>query len=763
MKKVLCLLYVVVIVVMAVTTIVEKYQGTQHVATYWYGSWWFSALWALLTAVAIAYFLKRRVRRLSAVVLHLSFVVILLGALLTHLTARQGIIHLRLGETTDTYMQGSGDTTHGMKVEKLPFSIRLTAFEIKYHEGTQAAADYQSRFIINTGGNETVGEVSMNHIYSLGGLRLYQSSYDPDERGSYLALNNDPWGIPVTYLGYALLFIGLLWILADPKGQYREVLRSQAKAGLPQHAKAGQTQHAKAGQTQYSLPLALLMVGCSVCGDVIAAPRALPQETAERFGRLNINYGGRICPVETYALDFTKKLTGKRYYKADDGTGYSPCQLLSAFIFYGDEWSGQPVLKMKGGPLKTTLQLPEHCSVNTFFNEKMGGYILGPYLQEYYQGQHDKFHQDVAKVDDRLQLVMDLRQGRPLKLFPATSHVGAGGGSYWYAPTDNLPADIDTAQATYIRDVFTVLNQHVQAADWQTVNDLLDKMLRYQQRYGASSVPSPTRLKAEHLYNQVPFPTILFMLCLSMGFVCLGLAIAKQARRGTARRLRYWEWGCCAVMALAFAALTLCLTLRWVVSGTVPMSNGYETMLFMAWLLQLLTLCLCRRFPIMLTFGFLLSGFFLLVSHISQMDPQITHIMPVLRSPLLTLHVSIIMMAYALLSLTFICALAGLFRPAEMMALSQLFLYPAITCLGFGIFIGAIWANLSWGTYWSWDPKETWALITLMVYAVPLHQRSLPWLRRPLHYHLYMLVAFITLLMTYFGVNYFLGGMHSYA
>ena len=207
------------------------------------------------------------------------------------------------------------------------------------------------------------------------------------------------------------------------------------------------------------------------------------------------------------------------------------------------------------------------------------------------------------------------------------------------------------------------------------------------------------------------------------------------------------------------------------------MSNGYETMLFMAWIIMLVTLLMCRRFPIMLVFGFLMSGFFLLVSHISQMDPQITHLMPVLSSPLLTIHVSIIMMAFALLSLTFIigCWELGarccskLFKSSPYWgdmrgaSLSQLFLYPAMTCLGLGIFIGAIWANISWGTYWSWDPKETWALITFMVYAVALHNRSFKWLNTPLGYHLYMVLAFLTILMTYFGVNYFLGGMHSYA
>ena len=211
------------------------------------------------------------------------------------------------------------------------------------------------------------------------------------------------------------------------------------------------------------------------------------------------------------------------------------------------------------------------------------------------------------------------------------------------------------------------------------------------------------------------------------------------------------------------------------------MSNGYETMLLLSWFIQLITLFAYHRFAIMLTFGFLLSGFFLLVSHISQMDPQMTHMMPVLQSPLLSLHVSIIMMAFALLSLTFICGLTFLMihaikhlrhsasaaEPQEsteaLQLLSRLFLYPALTTLGIGIFLGAIWANISWGQYWSWDPKEVWALITFMIYAIAVHVQSFPRLRKPLFYHTFMTLAFLTILMTYFGVNYFLGGMHSYA
>jgi len=314
---------------------------------------------------------------------------------------------------------------------------------------------------------------------------------------------------------------------------------------------------------------------------------------------------------------------------------------------------------------------------------------------------------------------------------------------------------MEAERQQYMRSILPIMANDAQAGNFTRIGESIQKMQKYQATFGAEAIPSPYRVKAERLYNAVPLPTILFMLCLTMGFVCLALTLMHRR-----------HWLPTAVMILAFATLTLCLALRWIISGTIPLSNGYETMLFMAWTIMLVTLSMVRRFHIMLTFGFLMSGFMLLVSHLSMMDPQIGHLMPVLNSPLLTFHVSIIMMAFALLSLTFLIGLVALFmrrEREELALLSQLFLYPALTCMGFGIFIGAIWANVSWGNYWSWDPKETWALITFMVYAVAVHKKSLSFLRSPMAYHIFMVLAFLTILMTYFGVNYVLGGMHSYA
>lgn len=722
MKRFLILLYIVVIAVMAIATIVEKYQGTSYVAEHYYGSWWFSLLWAILTVVAIAYFLGRKVRRLSTITLHLSFVIILLGALLTHLTATKGIVYLRTGQSVNEYM------TEDMQLKPLPFTVTLDRFEVHYHQGTNAAADYVSNITMDDGTEQRKVMVSMNNIASFHSVRLYQSSFDEDMQGSILAMNSDPWGIPVTYLGYALLFISLIWMLFDPHGTYRRLLRSPL--------------------LKRSMTLLLLLHLTSNITPLHAAPRVLPQETAEKFGQLFMVYNDRVCPVQTYAIDFTKKLYGKRSYQE-----YSAEQVLTGFIFFYSDWTDESVIKVKGGELKQRLRMPDYASNNYFFGDN--GYILGPYIQEYYQGQQqESFHKQAAKMDEKLMLIMELHKGTPLKLLPYQDK----GSITWYAPTDNLPPTMDEEHQKYIREVFSLLNGEIQAGNYERANAFLDKMLAYQQTFGGQSLPSATQVKAEHIYNKVAFATILFMVCLTMGILSFLLLIFNKMRPTfIPQRI---------ILLLVFLALTLCLALRWIITGTIPMSNGYETMLFLAWSIMLVALIVCSWFPIMLTFGFLLSGFFLLVSHISQMDPQISHLMPVLNSPLLTLHVSIIMMSFALLSLTCICGLTAFIirrQAEELQLLSQLFLFPALTTLGLGIFIGAIWANMSWGTYWSWDPKETWALITFMIYAVAVHGQSLPFLRHPQRYHLFMVLAFLTILMTYFGVNYFLGGMHSYA
>ena len=480
------------------------------------------------------------------------------------------------------------------------------------------------------------------------------------------------------------------------------------------------------------------MVLMMICTMQASAAETFSKEQADEFGCLCINWNDRICPVQTMALDFTRKLYGKSSYK-----GFTAEQVLCGFVFYRKEWAMEPIIRIKSGEVRERLHLPEYTSLMSLVTEDE--YVLGPYIEEYYMGKSDKFHEEVMKVDDKVMLIMQVSRGEKMRIFPFEGK--------WYAPTDSVPDAVSIDRKAYFENALPLLGSLVQKKELTDADEMLEKMALYQRTFGADDMPSPTRLKAERLYNSIPFATILFMVCLTFALLSL---------------LR-WTWMkrvSLAVLALSFLALTLCLTLRWIISGYIPMTNGYETMLIMAWMIMLASLFVYRKFPIILTFGLLLSGFLLLVSHLGQMDPKITPIMPVLSSPLLSVHVSCVMMAYGLFSITFMCGVYALIakkKTEDMHLISQLFLYPAEFLLTAGIFIGAIWANVSWGRYWGWDPKEVWALITMLIYAIPMHSTSLAWMRKPSHYHWFMVAAFLAVLITYFGVNFFLGGLHSYA
>ena len=669
--------------------------------------------------MGIVYFIRRKIRRPIVVTLHLSFVIILLGALLTHLTAHRGMIHLRQGKTTRTYI-----TKEGNKAE-LPFGILLNKFNVTYHAGNMAAMDYASHITIIHNRKQEQYQVSMNNIYSGYGTRLYQSSYDEDLKGSYLSVNSDPYGIPMTYTGYSLLFFALIAMLVDSKGKFRRLLRKET--------------------------MVLLML---IAGYVSAqAQPSLPRQTADEFGKILIVYNGRICPVETYAIDFTKKLYGKKNYK-----DFTPCQVLTGFMFWGEEWMKEPILRLKGSELRSKLNMNEYIAPINLFGKQ--GYILGPYLQDAQGQENDNVSKQLLDTDDKMMLLMNLTQAKSLKIFP---YMEKNESVDWFSPNDKFPASMPKAQQQYIRSILPLAAQLAKQGKTDMVNELIQKLRKYQYRYGGNTIPSNNAIRAENIYNKYPFTTLLFIFNLTAGLLSI-LFFTKK------RRYKLFTW----LMALSWIFLTFTMALRWMINGTIPLANGYETMLLLSWIIMLVAVLTTRKMQLMTTFGLLMSGFMLLVSHLGEMDPSITPRMPVLNSPLLSIHVSIIMISYALLSLTFICAIAYFCTynskregiksvNRQLTSLSQIFLYPAITTLGLGIFIGAIWANISWGNYWGWDPKETWALITFMIYAIPIHSDSFSSLRNPKRYHLFMLLSFLSILMTYFGVNYILGGMHSYA
>ena len=749
-KKALLSLYVLLIVVMAAATVVEHCTSTLFVSEHIYGAWWFTLLWALLAAGGITYIVKRHVRKWNILLLHLSLLIILLGALLTHLTSFSGTIHLRQGEAVDSYREMVSMTES--KSQPLPFVVRLDRFDVINHSGTTAASDYITRFSIADEKTIIHAQVSMNKIFVYHGVRFYQASYDTDNLGSILSISSDRWGIPTTYTGYGLLFFSLLWLLIDPQGTFRRSIRQLSHWGdTVNKSKDNKSQARRSSVLTNTLLILLLSVPITS-----HAQTSVPRETADRFGKLLMEYNDRICPAETYALDFVLKIHGSRSYK-----NYTAEQVLLGWTFFPEDWSGEPFIRIKSSEMRQQLGIGKYASMNAFFRN--GEYILGQPAYDYAHGTNkDAFHKACADIDSKLQMMITLRQGTPFTLYPYTFFHHR---TLWFSPFERFPKELPRKDADFIGRTFATLFVVARRGDFATVNSTLDAIAKYQQHNGGNSLPSKSRLTAEKIYNRLPYTTILFMLNLTLGMLTL-VFMARRSIRAT-RPLRV-------LLLLSFLLLTFVLALRWIISGTIPLGNGYETTLAVAWMAQLFVLIFTSTQSaghngltlLMFAFGFLISGFFLLVSHISLMDPAIGPLMPVLNSPLLSIHVSFMMMSYAFLAITFFCGLAALIRPRTAEALqviSRVFLYPAIVTLGIGIFLGAIWANISWGSYWSWDPKETWALITFMLYAIALHTQSLPRLARPRAYHIYMVFCFLSILMTYFGVNYLLSGMHSYA
>ena len=678
MKRLILIIYVTLVVVLAVATFVEQARGTAFIGAHVYHTHWFVLLWGVLAVCTVVVCWRMRLwRRVPVLLLHGSFLVILGGALLTFVWGEQGYVHLEEGKTTDRFVVQ--DSRHLLP---LPFSLRLDSFRIVCYPGTEAPADYVSYIHVSGNGRESQkASVSMNRIFSCGGYRFYQSSYDPDGRGSWLSVNHDPWGIGVTYAGYALLGLSMLWVLCSRGGEFRRLLRH------PLLRMGG-------------FLVLFLLLGTTLQ----AAERKLPVlnlKQADSLASVQVIYHDRVVPFNTLARDFVLKLTGKPAYK-----GLEPEQVIGGWLLHPEVWKDEPMIRIKSAALRRRLGLEsDFARLSDLFDGQT--YRLQAYwdASDNHSGELSPLDKAIVETDEKVGLILMLQQGTLIQLLPDDGSIA------------RLPE---------------------------------------------------AKVRAELLYNRIPFSQVLFMFNLTVGLLAFAVLLYRGMRRAAAdsRMLRGLERFFTGALWAALAFQSLGYALRWYIGGRVPLSNGYETMQFLALATLLLACLLRRRFPFTLPFGFLLSGFALLVSYLGQMNPQITPLMPVLVSPWLSSHVSLIMMSYALfafLMLNGVLALCVRREALRLMLLSRLLLYPAVFFLGTGIFLGAIWANVSWGHYWSWDPKEVWALVTFMVYAVPFHAGSLPRLRKPLFFHVYMMVAFLTVLMTYFGVNYVLGGMHSYA
>ena len=721
---------VILVVVMMAATIIEKFQGTAFVGSAIYRSVWFVALWAVLGVGGTVYCLRRKMLRNWRVgLVHLSFVVILLGALVSWLTSESGTLHLRKGQPTNMVALDGG------KVDQLDFNLKLLKFEIVYYPGTDAPMDYSS----TVNGPDGNIKISMNNIGTCRGYRLTQSGYDEDMEGTILGVSYDPWGIGITYAGYALLLVALLLVLFSHRTRMAAYYRRALSPGA----------------------LKALAVGLLLTASLSAGAQEqikISPDVCKQFSRICVLYNTRLCPISTVATDFVTKLSGRSSWQ-----GLSANDIFAGWVFDAPYWETAKMIEVKSKEVQRILGIDgKWAALSDFWNEYNEYKLENPLRAMSLEGGDKKTLKSLREADEKFNVVRMLYNGEMLRMFPCKDKAGR---ISWVAPGEGEGVgSLPHKEWYFVRKSMDFLAEAIICGDNARAMDLAKKIYNYQHVRGAGYIPSSAEISAEMFYTGVSslrWPTILLLVC------ALALVVASTVTTRRGKLLGRLSLGLTILMAVF---TTMLLALRWIISGHLPLSNGYETMQFMAWAVLLLTLWLRRRFSVIAHYGPLLAAFALLVAMITDSNPQITQLMPVLQSSLLSIHVMVIMFSYALTGIMALTAVEGLLahrrgnidREEQLAALSRFLLYPTVALLTIGIFVGAVWANVSWGRYWGWDSKEVWALITLLIYAAPLHA-DIKWLRSSTHFHCYMLLAFLSVLMTYFGVNYFLSGLHSYA
>ena len=736
LKNLILVVATAIILILITATIVESSKGTAFVRQHIYTSAWFVVLWAALAVAAAVYIVLRKNKSnvsTSVLLVHASFLVILLGAFTSWTMAESGTIHLRQNETTSTMKDEEG------KTKELGFEVSLKNFNVVNYPGTDAPMDYVTTLTANT---QEI-KVSMNNIGSFNGYRFIQSGYDSDMQGTTLGVYHDPWGIGITYTGYALLFISLITTMVSKKTRMRHLYR-----------KALSLQGAKAWAVT-----ALLAVSSFATSANAQEMVKIDGDIADDFGKICVLYNSRITPINTVATSFVTKLCGKPTWD-----GLSSNQVFAGWIFDVPYWETVKMIEIKEKKAQELLGINGKWASFDDFWDSYNNYKLDAPLKKAYKDGDTKLQKQLRDADEKFNIIRMLYGGEMLKMFP---YAGKQGHMQWFAPGQPLGnLKLDEKELVFIKKSMDYLAESIITGDKARAEEIAKKIYSYQHVRGKAVVPTKFRIYTETFYNKTNAQRLPVMLYLTLSLV-LAIVSTLSLNNGKQKKTRLVSSVLTWVMLIH---TTLLLALRWYVSGHLPMSNGYETMQFMAWATLVATLVMQKRFLPVKQFGPLLSSFALLVAMITDGNPQITQLMPVLQSPLLSVHVMVIMFSYALFGLTALIGLQGLIahhrkqeeKEQQLAALSQFLLYPAVALIAIGIFIGAIWANVSWGRYWSWDSKETWALITMLIYSAPLHA-DIKWLRKAQHMHIYMLLAFLSVLMTYFGVNYFLSGMHSYA
>ena len=656
----------------------------------------------------------------------------------------------------------------------LPFSIRLNDFIAEKYPGTESSySSYKSKITVEDESSFDY-DIFMNHVLDYRGYRFFQASFSPDEKGTVLSVNHDFWGTWLTYTGYILLYLSMMGIFFIGKTRFKDLSRSLVKIGAQKALGLILFLSVSSVEAQTHLhqtPIATFNFDSLVQADAFAASHA------EKFGSLVIqDAGGRMKPANTFSSELLRKVSKYDTYK-----GMNSDQVFLSILNNPAVWYNIPIIYLKRGNdslRKITGVSPtsKYAPLVSFF-DKEGNYKIATQLERAYRAAvPNQFQKDFIEVDRRVNLLYSALEGKILRVFPIPNDSN----NKWvsYPELDETP--FHGTDSLYVRNVLPLYFQSLrlakQSGDYAQADELLESLHGFQKKFGNEVLPSKDKVKAEILYNKYDIFKKLFSWYLYVGSLFFMFLLIQIFYNN--RWIRGLNTFFTTSVILLFGLHTAGLIARWFISGHAPWSDAYESMIYVAWATMLFGLLFGRKSQLTIAATAFVTSMILMIAHWNWMDPAIANLQPVLDSYWLMIHVAVIVGSYGPFALSMIIGIISLIlmrltteknqrklklNVKELSIVNELSLTVGLIMLTIGNFLGGMWANESWGRYWGWDPKETWALISIMVYAFVLHMRLIPGLRGRWLFNLMSVVAFASILMTYFGVNFYLVGLHSYA
>ncbi|MBL7808208.1 MAG: cytochrome c biogenesis protein CcsA [Saprospiraceae bacterium] len=657
--------------------------------------------------------------------------------------------------------------SYGAKRVILPFAIRLKDFIMERYPGTNSASSYASEVTLMDKRNQVTlnQRIYMNHILDYDGYRFFQSSYDQDELGTYLSVNHDAPGTWISYLGYLLLTLGMVLTLFSKNSRFTQLAQNLKKM--------------KGSENKLAIWLIIGLLGWNQTDAIAGPPAPGPQEIqadhARNFGHLLVqDQRGRFKPMNTFANEVMRKLS-----KKESMFGQNAEQIILGMACKPEDWYDAPIIKIgKHEEIRKLLQVSgDMVSYNDFFDER-GDYKLRDAVRKAANSaprDRGVYEKELVKVDEKVNICAMIFSGRFLKVFPIpgdTSNTWLAPESHQHQHTAGSRSIVEGFYPMYI----PALMEAMQSNDWDLPNRMVEELHQYQQKYGGAVLPSESVVNAELLLNNLNIFNRLTGIygLLGLAYLVLLFSSVFMPERTIKWLPKVLFWGLCA----AFFMHTAGLGLRWYISGRAPWSNGYESLIYIGWTTVLAGLIFARKSYGALTATSVLAATIMMVAGLSWLDPEITPLVPVLKSYWLTIHVSLEAGSYGFLVLGAIIGVLNLIFMIfanqknhknvyriiqEMTLISEMTLIGGLFMVSIGTYLGGVWANESWGRYWGWDAKETWALVTILVYSIILHMRFIPGLRGVYAFNVATLFGWASVAMTYFGVNYYLSGLHSYA